>query len=274
MFMAMFVTIRTVITMMDDFIIRALMAGMGVALAAAPLGAFVVWRRMAYFGGAISHTALLGVALGFLLGINPIIGVGLVSVVAALMLLGYRGRYLGNDTLLGIIAHGSLALGLIVASAVEGVRVDLMAFLFGDILSVSAADVYFIWGGCALVIGVLGFLYKPLLAVTVHSELAAVEGVNVRLVETAFVLLLAVVVALSIKVVGVLLIASMLIIPAASARSFSSTPERMIVLAAVMGVISVGIGMGASLEFDWPAGPAIVVGATALYIVSSFKKTA
>ena len=257
---------------MDDFIVRALLAGVGVALAAAPLGAFIVWRRMAYFGGAISHTALLGVALGFLLDINPIIGVGVVSVIAALMLLGFRGRYLGNDTLLGIIAHGSLALGLIVASMVEGVRVDLMSFLFGDILSVNAGDVYFIWAGCALVLIVLGFLYKPLLAVTVHSELAAVEGTNVRLVETAFVLLLAVVVALSIKVVGVLLIASMLIIPAAAARSFSSTPERMIILAAVMGVVSVGLGMGASLEFDWPAGPAIVAGATALYIISAFKK--
>ncbi len=258
---------------MDDFIVRAVMAGMGVALAAAPLGAFVVWRRMAYFGGAISHTALLGVALGFLLGINPIIGVALVSVVAGLMLLGYRGRYLGNDTLLGIIAHGALALGLIVASTVEGVRVDLMAFLFGDILSVSAGDVYFIWAGCVLVLVALGFLYKSLLAVTVHSELAAVEGVNVRLTETAFVLLLAIVVALSIKVVGVLLIASMLIIPAAAARSFSSTPERMIILAAILGAVSVAIGIGASLEFDWPAGPAIVAGATILYIVSAFKKS-
>lgn len=259
---------------MDDFIVRALLAGLGVALAAAPLGAFVVWRRMAYFGGAISHTALLGVALGFLLGINPIFGVVVVGVVAGLMLMGQRGKHLANDTLLGIIAHGSLALGLIVASSVDGVRVDLLAFLFGDILSVSQTDVYIIWAGAVLVVGVLGFIYKSLLSVTVHRELAAVEGVNIGLTETAFVLLLAVTVALSIKIVGVLLVASMLIIPAASARTLSSTPERMIVLAGVSGMMAVGIGLWASLQWDWPAGPAMVVAASAIYVISTLKKAA
>jgi len=260
--------------MMDDFIIRALLAGVGVALAAAPLGTFIVWRKMAYFGGAISHTSLLGVALGFLLGIHPLIGVGVVCVVAALMLLGHRGKHLGNDTLLGIIAHGALAMGLIVASSISGIRVDLMAFLFGDILSVSTEDVYFTWAGAIGVLAVLGFIYKPLLSITVHRELAMVEGVNIRLIETAFVLLLAVAVALSIKVVGVLLVASMLIIPAASARSLSTTPERMIFLASVAGVVAVCLGVLASLKLDWPAGPAIVAAATLLYIISAFKKPA
>jgi len=258
--------------MMDDFIVRALLAGVGVALAAAPLGAFIVWRKMAYFGGAISHTALLGVALGFLLGINPLIGVGVVCAVAALMLLGHRGNHLGNDTLLGIIAHGALAIGLIVASGVSGIRVDLMAFLFGDILSVSTEDVYFTLAGALGVLVVLGFIYKPLLSITVHRELAMVEGVNIRLIETAFVLLLALAVALSIKVVGVLLVASMLIIPAASARSFSATPERMIIFASIAGVVAVCLGVLASLKLDWPAGPAIVAAATLLYIISALKK--
>lgn len=259
--------------MMDDFIVRALLAGIGVALAAAPLGAFVVWRKMAYFGGAISHTALLGVALGFLLGINPTIGVGVVCVVGSLMLLGYRGHHLGNDTILGIIAHGALAIGLIAASSVSGIRVDLMAFLFGDILSVSSADVYFTWVGAIAVMAVLAFIFKPLLSITVHRELAMVEGVNIRLTETAFVLLLAVAVALSIKVVGILLVASMLIIPAASARTFSATPERMVILAAISGVVSVFLGIWASLVLDWPAGPAIVAASTMLYIISALKKS-
>ena len=259
---------------MDDFIVRALLVGVGVALAAAPLGAFVVWRKMAYFGGAISHTALLGVSLGFLLGVNPLIGVGVVCVAAALMLLGYRGSHLGNDTLLGIIAHGALAMGLIVASGVSGIRVDLMAFLFGDILSVSAEDVYFTWVGAIGVLIVLGLIYRPLLSITVHRELAMVEGVNIRLTETVFVLLLALAVALSIKAVGILLVASMLIIPAASARSFSVTPERMIVFASISGVAAVCLGILASLELDWPAGPAIVAVATLIYIISALKKPA
>ncbi|MDH5189590.1 MAG: metal ABC transporter permease [Rhodospirillaceae bacterium] len=259
-------------TMMDDFVVRALLAGIAVALAAAPLGAFIVWRKMAYFGGAISHTALLGVALGFLLGINPLIGVGVVCVIAALMLLGYSGHRLSNDTLLGIIAHGALAIGLIVASSVSDIRVDLMAFLFGDILSVSADDVYLTWAGTIVVVASLWFIYKPLLSITVHRELAMVEGVNIRLTEAVFVLLLAVAVALSIKVVGVLLVASMLIIPAAAARAFSATPERMIVFAAIAGIVAVCLGILASLKLDWPAGPAIVAAATLLYIISALKK--
>ncbi|MDH5490192.1 MAG: metal ABC transporter permease, partial [Rhodospirillaceae bacterium] len=167
-----------------------------------------------------------------------------------------------------------LAMGLIVASSISGIRVDLMAFLFGDILSVSAEDVYFTWAGALGVLAVLGFIYKPLLSITVHRELAMVEGVNIRLIETVFVLLLAVAVALSIKIVGVLLVASMLIIPAASARSFSATPERMIFLASMAGVVAVCLGVLASLKLDWPAGPAIVAAATLLYIISALKKPA
>lgn len=253
---------------MDDFLIRALLAGLGVALAAAPLGAFVVWRRMAYFGGALSHTALLGVALGFLTGVHPAIGVALVTAVAALMLTGFKSRHLGTDTMLGIIAHGALAAGLIAISMLEGVRVDLFAFLFGDILSVGVNDVALIWGGAIIVLVVLVYFWRPLLAVTVHSELAHVEGVRVRLVETVFVLLLALVVALAIQVVGVLLVASLLIVPAAVAREVSKTPEQMAVLATVAGWLSVGVGLWASMTLDWPAGPAIVVSAVALYMVA------
>lgn len=250
----------------DDFLIRALLAGLGVSIAAAPLGAFVVWRRMAYFGGALSHTALLGVALGFLAGVHPAFGVAVVTAVAALLLSGFKSRHLGTDTMLGIIAHGALAAGLIAISMLEGVRVDLFAFLFGDILSVGATDVAMIWIGAITVLAALIYFWRPLLAVTVHSELAHVEGVNVRRVETIFVLLLALVVALAIQVVGVLLVASMLIVPAAAARELSKTPEQMAVLAAVAGWLAVGAGLAASMWFDWPAGPAIVASSVVLYM--------
>jgi len=258
---------------MDDFLTRALLAGLAVALAAGPLGAFVVWRRMAYFGGALSHTALLGVALGFLLGVEPILGVAFV-VVAAALLLGALGnvRGLATDTLLGIVAHAALAAGLIVSAMLQHVRVDLMAYLFGDILAVGWDSVAWLWGGALLILLLVLVLWKPLLNATVHADLAFVEGVNVRRVELLFVLMLALVVALAMKVVGILLVTAMLVIPAASARAFARTPEAMAVFATVLGAAAVGLGLWASYTYDAPAGPAIVVVASALFAVSLLKR--
>ncbi len=256
--------------MWDDFLLRALLAGAGIAVVAGPLGSFVVWRRMSYFGAALAHAALLGVALGIMLGTSPEIGVLAVCIAtAALLVLMRRGRDLGNDTLLGILAHGALALGLVVVSLLETVRVDLMGYLFGDVLAVSATDVVWILGGGAVVLGALAVLWRRLLAITVHEELARVEGVPVAAVEFAFMLLMAVVVALAMKVVGVLLVVSLLIIPAATARRFARTPEQMALLAALAGVLSVGGGLWGSWKMDIPAGPAIVVAATALFALGS-----
>lgn len=261
--------------MMDDFLTRALLAGLAVALAAGPLGAFVVWRRMAYFGGALSHTALLGVALGFLLGVQPILGVAFV-VVAAALLLGALGsvRGLATDTLLGIVAHAALAAGLIVTATLQNVRVDLMAYLFGDILAVSWDSVAWLWAGALLILVLIVALWRPLLNATVHADLAFVEGVNVKRVELLFMLMLALVVALAMKVVGILLVTAMLVIPAASARAFARTPEAMGVLAGVMGAVAVGLGLWASYTYDAPAGPAIVVVASGLFALSLLKRGA
>ncbi|HEY9164136.1 MAG TPA: metal ABC transporter permease, partial [Magnetovibrio sp.] len=224
---------------MDEFLIRAVLAGLAVALAAGPLGAFVVWRRMAYFGGALSHTALLGVALGFLLGVSPALGVAFV-VVSAALLLGALGsvRGLSLDTLLGIVAHAALAAGLIVTATLQNVRIDLMAYLFGDILAVGWGDVVWLWGGAGVILVLMLALWRPLLNATVHADLAFVEGVNVRRMELLFMLMLALVVALAMKVVGILLVTSMLVIPAAAARALARTPEAMGVLAALIGALA------------------------------------
>ncbi|MCW8916004.1 MAG: metal ABC transporter permease [Magnetovibrio sp.] len=257
---------------MDDFILRALLAGVAVAIVAGPLGAFVVWRRMAYFGGALSHTALLGVALGFLIGVEPAVGVTLVVVVAAVLLGGLQNiRGLSLDTLLGIVAHAALALGLIIASTLDSVRIDLMAYLFGDILSVGWGDVIWIWGATVLIVAVLMKLWHGLLNATVHSDLAAVEGTNVRQMDVMFMVVLALVVALSMQVVGILLVTALLIIPASGARAWSKTPETMAVLAAGIGVIAVGAGLWSSYQYDMPAGPSIVVCTTAVFVLSLLK---
>ena len=258
---------------MDDFLIRAALAGLAVAVVAGPLGAFVVWRRMAYFGGALSHTALLGVALGFLTGVQPELGVVFIVIAAAMMLSGLHGvRGLSLDTLLGIVAHAALALGLIVTALLEGVRIDLMGYLFGDILAVSWDEVSLIWAGTVLVLLLLRHVWHALLSATVHADLAQVEGVNVARTEFIYMLLLAVVVALAMKVVGILLVTSLLVIPAAAVRGVSRTPEAMGFLAAVVGVASVVLGLVASYQFDAPAGPAIVVAASGLFVLSLFKR--
>ena len=254
---------------MDDFLIRALAAGCGVALIAGPLGVFVIWRRMAYFGDTLAHSALLGVALGFLLGISVNLSVILLSLLLALLLVGLQGnRQLSSDTQLGILAHSALSLGLVVMAFQSGVRVDLMGYLFGDILAVTSRDLIWVWAGGALILFVLAAIWRPLLALTVHEELAQVEGVAVTPVRITFMLLIALVIAVSMKIVGVLLITSMMLIPAAAARPFSRTPEQMALFAALAGVMAVCLGLAASWYWDTPAGPSVVVAAACLFLLS------
>lgn len=253
---------------MDDFLVRALAAGVGVALVAAPLGVFVVWRRMAYFGDTLAHSALLGVALGFLLGISLNLAVISVSLLIALLLLALQNRkQLATDTLLGILAHSALSVGLVVMAFQQDVRVDLMGYLFGDILAVTITDLLWVWGGGVVVLTVLALVWQQLLAITVHEELAQVEGVPVLRTRLLFMLMIAMVIAVSMKIVGVLLITSMMIIPAAAARRFSSTPEQMAVVAALIGILAVGLGLAGSWFGDTPAGPSIVVSAALLFLV-------
>ncbi|ABM62491.1 ABC-3 protein [Halorhodospira halophila SL1] len=252
----------------DEFILTALAAGLGLALVAGPLGSFVVWRRMAYFGETLAHSALLGVALGFLFGINLNLGILMVCVVVAVLLVVLRQyQRLASDTVLGILAHSSLSLGLVAIAFMEGLRVDLMGYLFGDILAVTPTDLYWIYGGGVLVLGTLIGIWRPLLSLTLHEEMARVEGVRVLPVQLAFMALVAATIALAMQIVGILLVISMLIIPAAAARAFARTPEQMAVIAALIGALAVVGGLAGSFRWDLPTGPAIVVTATAIFAV-------
>lgn len=257
--------------MLDDFFTRAILAGIGVALVAGPLGCFIVWRRLAYFGDTLSHAALLGVALAFLFEINITLAVFGVSacVSIALLLLQKQGT-LSSDALLGLLAHSALALGLVALAFMTWIRMDLMGFLFGDILAVSKMDIAIIWLGGVVVLAILAVIWRPLFAATINRELAEAEGMNPERVNIIFMLLMAAVIAISMKIVGVLLITAMLIIPAATARRFSSGPEQMALLAAVIGSAAVVGGLFGSLEWDTPAGPSIVVAALLLFILSLF----
>ncbi len=255
--------------MLDDFFTRALIAGIGVALVAGPLGCFIVWRRLAYFGDTLSHAALLGVALAFLFEVNVTAAVFAVSAcISIALLLLQRGATLSADALLGLLAHASLALGMVVLAFMTWVRFDLMGLLFGDILAVSRTDLAVIWAGGAVVLGVLAAIWRPLFAATVNRELAEAEGLNPARANIVFMLLMAAVIAISMKIVGVLLITAMLIIPAATARRFASGPEQMAILAAVIGAAAVIAGLFGSLEWDTPSGPSIVVASLGLFLVS------
>ncbi|MFK4822413.1 zinc ABC transporter permease subunit ZnuB [Ochrobactrum quorumnocens] len=255
--------------MFDDFFTRALIAGVGLALTTGPLGCFIVWRRMAYFGDTMAHSALLGVALALILDINLMIGVFAVSVaISAILLLLQKRHSLSADSLLGILSHATLSLGLVIVAFMTWVRVDLLSFLFGDLLAVSRLDIAFIYGGGILVLAVLAWLWRPLLAATVSEDIARAEGLNPAVSRIIFMLLLAIVIAISMKIVGILLITSLLIIPAATARRFASTPEQMAVMASAIGAIGVIGGLYGSVEFDTPSGPSIVVAALAIFILS------
>ena len=257
--------------MTEDFFLRALAGGIGVALAAGPVGCFVVWRRMAYFGAALAHAVLLGVALGFLLEIEPTLAIlAICLLLAGTLTLLERQRLVPLDTLLGVLAHGVFAAGVIVIAFMERVRVDLMGYLFGDILSVSAADLRFIFAIAAGSLVVLAWQWRNLLSVTVDEDLAAVEGVPVGRVRMLLVILFAVVIATGMKIVGMLLVLSLVIIPAAAARRFAATPEQMVVAAAGIGAASVAAGLFGSLEWDVPAGPAIAMVACAIFAASLF----
>ena len=254
--------------MLDDFFTRALVAGIGVALVAGPLGCFIVWRRLAYFGDTLSHAALLGVALSLLVEVHATLAVFVVAVLVSTALLALQRRAtLSSDALLGLLSHSALALGLVVLAFMTWVRVDLLGFLFGDILAVSRLDIAVIYIGGAAVLAVLAMIWHPLFAATVNRELAEAEDMKPDRANAIFMILMAGVIAIALKIVGVLLITAMLIIPAATARRFAPGPEAMALLAAGIGALAVTGGLFGSLEWDTPSGPTIVVAALILFLL-------
>lgn len=258
---------------MIDVLLYAILAGLGVAAITGPLGAFIVWRRMAYFGDTLAHSSLLGVALAMLLSINPTISVVTICLVLALALVALQQQQtLASDTLLGILSHSSLAIGLIAMALMPEIKVDLLSLLFGDLLTVNTHDVITIYVISAISILLLIKLWKPLLAMTIHEELAKVEGVPTTTVRTVFMLIIALEIAIAMKVVGVLLITALLVIPAATARRFSNTPEQMAIFASLTGCLAVILGLCASWFIDTPAGPSIVLSAGMLFLASLTKK--
>ncbi len=271
--MTMIITTAIHTIMLDPFILKALLAGIGIALMAGPLGCFVAWQRLVYFGDMIAHSALLGVVLALSLDFPVLAGVVAVSVSISVVLYRFSGqRELAGDSLLGIAAHGALALGLVLLSLSDRIVIDVSGLLFGDILAVSHQDIMLIYALAVVISAWLVLSWKSLMRMAVHPDIASVEGVDIAKHRLLLLLAMALVVALAIQVVGILLVTSMLIIPAAAARAFSSTPSQMALLAVVLGVVSVVGGLYASLMFDTPTGPSIILEALLLFMMSRIRK--
>ena len=258
--------------MFDDFFIRALIAGIGIALVTGPLGCFIIWRRLSFFGDTLSHSALLGVTIAFFFELNIAFSVFLISSAIALILLKLqKTTKLPGDALLGLLAHSSLAVGLVVIGFLTTIRFDIMGLLFGDILAVNEIDLLIIWIGGALILLILKYIWKPLFASTVNHELAEAEGMSPDKVNSIFTVLLAAIIAISIKIVGLLLITGMLIMPAAMARNVSNNPMQMVKLSIIGGLLSVIIGLFSSLEINTPSGPSIITAALVLFCLTLIK---
>ncbi|KGY07924.1 MULTISPECIES: zinc ABC transporter permease subunit ZnuB [Vibrio] len=259
---------------MIEFLLPSLLAGLGIAIIAGPLGSFVVWRKMAYFGDTLAHASLMGIAFGFLLNVNLYLALVVCCLALALILVTLQKQQLvATDTLLGILAHSALSLGLVAVSFLDDVRIDLMSYLFGDLLSVTPTDLMYIYGGVIVVTAILAIFWRSLLATTVSEDLAAVDGHNVDLMRLVLMLMVGLVIAIGMKFVGALIMTSLLIIPAAAARRFSSTPEQMALLASLIGALAVVFGLSLSWHFDTPAGPSVVISATAMFMLSQLVRT-
>lgn len=255
--------------MIIELLLPALLAGLAIATVAGPMGSFVVWRRMAFFGDTLAHGSLLGAAFGLAVGMSLYPAVILCCVIMALVLTALQQqRLIANDTLLGIVAHTTLALGIVALSLLPSVKVDLFGFLFGDLLAVNLLEAGYLWIGAAFILAIIASNWRSLLSITVNEELARVEGVPVALTRTLLMVLLALLIAGALRTVGVLLITSLLVIPPAAARRFSATPEHMAALASLFGACSVVGGLTLSWFIDTPVGPSIVLAAAGLFIIS------
>ncbi|WP_396588107.1 iron chelate uptake ABC transporter family permease subunit [Bermanella sp. R86510] len=251
------------------WILDALLAGWLLSLMSGPLGSFIVWRRMAYFGDTLAHSALLGITLGFLLDVQLNLAIILCAIFIAILLANLqRQQIIPSDTLLGLMAHTTLAAGLVALSMVDTVRIDLNAYLFGDLLAVNRGDLTNLAIGSALVLLAMFKMWRGLVAASVSEELAQVEGYNVARLRLMFMVLLAIVIAGAMKLVGVLLITALLIIPAAAARPFSKHPQTMALLATILSMVSVVLGLGLSYYWDTPAGPSVVLASAFIFLLS------
>jgi zinc transport system permease protein len=260
-------------TIIDSFILHAWLAGIGISLMSAPVGCFIAWQRLVYFGDTVAHAALLGIVLALCFSASPLAGILMIAAAIALVVASlHDDTFLPSDTLLGIIAHASLALGLVILSLSKSISLDVNGLLFGDILAVGSNDLLLIFAAALIVISVIGVMWKPLMRFVLHADIAQVEGANTKRMRLLLMSMIAMVVAISIKLVGILLITSLLILPAAAARLLARSPNQMVFLAVILSILAVTGGLAASVHFDTPTGPSIILAAFGLLLLLLIRR--
>jgi zinc transport system permease protein len=254
---------------MEDFILRAILAAIGISIIAGSLGCFVIWKRMSYFSESISHSALLGVSLGIASGLGIHFGLVLVGTLFALLIVVLQERkFLSNDAILGIFSHIALSLGIVVLALVGGANMDYFSLLFGDILSITNRDIVWVYSVLIVIVALLSIFWQRLLLLTLNEDLAKAEGVKHTFYQLLFMLMIALAVSVSVQIVGVLLITSLLIIPPAIAKVFSRTPSQMVFKSILVSILAVIIGLSGSMYYDLATGPAIVIALGILFVLS------
>lgn len=255
--------------LLDDFLVRSIIAGLLMVSIAAPMGCLMVWQRLAFLSDTLGHAAVMGVGLGLLLQLPAMFGVLAVVILIVVSLSQVTSFNTAlSETTLAIISHTGLAAGLILLGVLPANTVSLEAILFGDLLAVTLSDLGMILVTTIVLAGLLIKHWRSFVAVSVSREIAQAEGIEVRKVQLIMYMMIALLVAVMMKVMGVLLIAAMLVIPTSSARVLSSSPERMVMLSALFGCAALGGGILSSFQFDWQTGPAIVLSATTLLLIT------
>lgn len=262
---------------LNDIVGRAILAGIGIAVPAAAIGCFLIWRRMAFFGDALGHTAVLGVALGAILQINIYCFIVVICLVVSLLLGRVSKRsYLPADIWLSIFSYGALAIGIMLMAKTPWLRLEPETILFGDILAIDYTDLITIYAAGAILAVLLFYFWRALIQLTVDEDLAAAAGINVGLFKTLFLFVMAIVTAVGLKTVGALMLPGLMIIPAITVSRSSNSPEQMILTAIIVSIAAVVIGITQSFYFDLLTGPSIVVASLSILIVTrlwQFLKT-
>lgn len=258
--------------MIVELLLPSLLAGLLIAIGSGVLGCFVVWRRMAFFSDALAHSAILGTALALLINVHILLGLLGYGLLVAIILARFdRVPETSGDTLLAIIAQTSLAAGVLLLP-LTGQTIALESLLFGDILAINWQDIIITAIICLLIIGVLYACHRPLIDIAIDEELAATEGISVERFKLLLFCLLVGLIAVAVQMVGVLLVGALLLIPAATARRFARTPVSMMILAPCFGMLAVIGGLALAWYLDAAAGPAIVVSAAGLWVLSLLKR--
>jgi len=256
------------------FMQRALIVGVILAFLLAVLGVFVVLRKMSFFADGIAHSSLAGVAIAILFAWNSLVVAVLVAVFFSVLIFFLEKRFkFSSDLAIGIIFTTGLSLGVILMSQTPGYQPELMSYLFGNILAIRSAEVWWILGFAVVILGFVFWKKKALTLFSLNSDLARVSGLKVDLLQLSLYVALSVAVVLSIKALGIILVSALLVIPVANARLLAKSFKSLLIWSIVISELIVMFGIVGSYYLDWPTAPTIVVvGAILFGILGIWKR--